>query len=134
MTLAGTLTTGSSSDLEKGIPEAEELSAKAGMNITEIDASVLEIGDIVLVRKGSSPPADGIVALGETFFDESSLTGESKPIKKGPGDEVFLGTINQGRAVDIKVSSLDGQNMCVVQPHKLRLTDDSASSQARQNR
>ena len=134
MTLAGTLTIGSSSDLEKGIPEAEEFSVKAGMNITEIDASVLEIGDIVLVRKGSSPPADGIIALGETFFDESSLTGESKPIKKGPGDEVFLGTINQGRAADIKVSSLDGQNMCVVQPHKLRLTEDSASTQARQNR
>lgn len=100
-----------SSDLEKGIPEVDELSAKAGMNIAEIDASVLEIGDIVLVRKGSSPPADGVVALGETFFDESSLTGESKPIKKGLGDEVFLGTINHGRAVDVRVSSLDGQNM-----------------------
>jgi len=111
MTLTETLTKDSSSDLEKGTPEADELSVKAGMNITEIDASVLEIGDIVLVRKGSSPPADGIIALGETFFDESSLTGESKPIKKSQGDEVFLGTINQGRAVDIKVTSLDGQNM-----------------------
>jgi len=100
-----------SSDLEKGIPGTDELSAKAGMTIADIDASILEIGDIVLVRKGSSPPADGIIAVGETFFDESSLTGESKPIKKGPGDEVFLGTINQGRAVDVKVSSLDGQNM-----------------------
>jgi len=119
----------SSDDLEKGTPEADELSAKSGMNITEIDASVLEIGDIVLVRKGSSPPADGIiVAVGKTFFDESSLTGESKLIKKSPGDEVFLGTINQGRAVDIKVSRLDGQNMRVVQSHKLRLTDNFAST------
>lgn len=100
-----------SSDLEKGNPEADELSATAGMNVLEIDASVLEIGDTVLVRKGSSPPADGIVTLGGTFFDESSLTGESKPIKKNPGDEVFLGTINQGRAVDIQVTRLDGQNM-----------------------
>ena len=111
MNLTRTLTGDPPSDPEKGDPEAGELYAKAGMNITEIDASVLEIGDTVLVRKGSSPPADGIVAFGETFFDESSLTGESKPIKKSPGDEVFLGTINQGRAVDIKVSSLDGQNM-----------------------
>ena len=111
MTLEEPLTRDPSSDLEKGAPEADELSAKAGMNITEIDASILEIGDIVLVRKGSSPPADGVVVLGETFFDESSLTGESKPIKKGLEDEVFLGMINQGRAVDVKVSSLDGQNM-----------------------
>lgn len=81
------------------------------MDITEIDASVLEIGDTVLVRKGSSPPADGIIVFGESFFDESSLTGESKPIKKAPGDEVFLGTINQGRAVHIRVSSLDGRSM-----------------------
>ena len=106
-----TSTTDSSVDLEKGNPEGDELSMKVGLEVTEIDASVLEIGDIVLVRKGSSPPADGVIASGENFFDESSLTGESKPIKKSPGDEVFLGTINQGRAVDIKVTSLDGQNM-----------------------
>ena len=110
-TLTKVSTADSSADLEKGNLEADELSMKVGLGVTEIDASVLEIGDIVLVRKGSSPPADGIIASGETFFDESSLTGESKPIKKSPGDEVFLGTINQGRAVDIKVTSLDGQNM-----------------------
>ena len=109
--LTKTLTGDSPGDLEKGNLEVDELCTKAGMNVTEIDASVMEIGDVVLVRKGSSPPADGIITFGETFFDESSLTGESKPIKKSPGDEVFLGTINQGRAVDIKVSSLDGQNM-----------------------
>ena len=110
-TMTKTSTTGSSDDLEKGNPETSELFAQAGFDVTEIDPSVLEIGDVVLVRKGSSPPADGVIAFGETFFDESSLTGESKPIKKGPGDEVFLGTINQGRAVDVKVTSVDGQTM-----------------------
>ena len=109
--LTGTSTTDSSDDLEKGNVEAEESLTVVGFGVTEIDASVLEIGDAVLVRKGSSPPADGVIVSGETFFDESSLTGESKPIKKGSGDEVFLGTINQGRAVDVRVISLDGQNM-----------------------
>lgn len=108
--LTSTLATISSSDLEKNTLEAGEL-VNGGLNISEIDASILEIGDTVLVRKGSSPPADGSIAFGESFFDESSLTGESKPIKKGRGDEVFLGTINQGRAVQIRVSSLDGKNM-----------------------
>lgn len=113
VTLKKTFTTVSStsSDLEKGSPEADELLTNSGSNIAEIDASVLEIGDIVLVRKGSSPPADGFIASGESFFDESSLTGESKPIKKGPRDEVFLGTINQGHPVQMRVSSLGGQNM-----------------------
>ena len=110
-TLSKTSTTGSPGDLEKGSPEAEELFSRVGMNITEIDASVLEIGDTVLVRKGSSPPADGVIAFGESFFDESSLTGESKSIKKAPGDKVFLGTINQGRTVHIRISGLDGQSM-----------------------
>jgi len=110
-TLTKTSTIDSSSDLEKGNQGVGEIFTKVGLGVTEIDASVLEIGDTVLVRKGSSPPADGVVAFGETFFDESSLTGESKPIRKIPGDEVFLGTINQGRAVDIRVTSLDGQNM-----------------------
>lgn len=109
--LAETSVTESTSDLEKGNPGSAENFAGVGMEVTEIDASILEIGDTVLVHKGSSPPADGVVAFGETFFDESSLTGESKLIKKSPGDEVFLGTINQGRAAEIKVSSLDGQNM-----------------------
>jgi len=109
--LTKTSTTDSSGDLEKGNVEAEEFSTVSGFGVTEIDASVLEIGDVVLVRKGSSPPADGVVVSGETFFDESSLTGESKPIKKGPGDEVFLGTINQGRTIDVRVTSFDGQSM-----------------------
>ena len=110
-TSTNTPTKFSSDDPEKGSPEADELAANVGSKIIEIDASVLEIGDVVLVRKGSSPPADGIIAFGDTFFDESSLTGESKPIKKSSGDEVFLGTINQGRTVQIKVSGLDGKNM-----------------------
>lgn len=109
--LTKTSSTDLASDLEKGSPEVDQLLTNGGPNIAEIDASVLEIGDIVFVRKGSSPPADGSIAFGESFFDESSLTGESKLIKKGPGDEVFLGTINQGHPIQIRVSSLDGRNM-----------------------
>lgn len=63
-----TSSTTSFGDLEKGSPEVDELFTKMGTNIVDIDASVLEIGDVVLVRKGSSPPADGIIAFGESFF------------------------------------------------------------------
>lgn len=76
-----------------------------------MDAAHLEVGDIVRVRNGSSPPADGTVFLGDTFFDESSLTGESRSVGKQVGDKVFLGTINQGRPIDIRIEMVGGQTM-----------------------
>src|SRR5699024_4979367 len=54
----------------------------------------LDFGDVVRVAHGAPPPYDGRLVDGKSQFDESSLTGESKPLFKGPGDEVFSGTIN----------------------------------------
>lgn len=82
-----------------------------GSAFETVDATHLEVGDIVRVRNGSSPPADGTIVFGETFFDESSLTGESRPIKKKVGEPVFLGTINQGRPVDIRIDVVGGETM-----------------------
>jgi P-type Cu+ transporter len=92
-----------------------------GYAVEKINAELLESGDVVRVPHGSTPPADGIVLTGRlhdtsaiiTSFDESSLTGESKPVTKHQGDEVFLGTINKGEAVDIRVKSVGGNSMLV---------------------
>jgi len=51
-------------------------------------------GDVVLVRPGEKVPVDGIVREGNSYVDESMLTGEPLPASKGPGDEVFGGTVN----------------------------------------
>lgn len=63
------------------------------------------------VQNGATPPADGRVVEGESTFNESSLTGESRPIRKGVGDEVFLGTLNTSGVVDVRVEAVGGETM-----------------------
>lgn len=71
----------------------------------------LERGDLILIPPGSLPPTDGVIVSGSTTFDESSLTGESRPIKKQPGDEVFTGTTNLTGAVTISITTTSGETM-----------------------
>src|SRR5690606_16624069 len=70
--------------------------ARVLRNGVEVDIPVEEVlpGDAVLVRPGEKIPVDGIVDEGASAVDESMLTGESLPVEKRPGDEVFGATIN----------------------------------------
>lgn len=77
----------------------------------KISVDLLEVGDVVLVPHGSSPPFDGIVVNGSSQFDESSLTGESKLVKKGIGDQAFSGTVNKGGPVSVRLTSVSGSSM-----------------------
>ncbi|KAI0386438.1 heavy metal translocatin [Hypomontagnella monticulosa] len=77
----------------------------------EISTDLLEFGDLVRIPHGASPPCDGKVVVGETSFDESSLTGESHPVKKVANDDVFAGTINVQDPVLIQITSPAGQSM-----------------------
>ena len=79
--------------------------------ITPIDAFLLEAGDVVSVRHGTSPPADGVVVSGSTQFNESSLTGEARPIQKHKGDEVFAGSINIGSVIEVRVTDVGNTSM-----------------------
>jgi len=76
-----------------------------------VNADMLEFGDIVRVNHGGSPPSDGIVVQNESNFDESSLTGESRLVKKVPGDEVFSGTVNKDASVLVRITGAAGQSM-----------------------
>lgn len=80
--------------------------------MTRINVDLLEIGDTVRIPHGASPPADGVV-VGEGFyqFDESSLTGESRPVKKTAGDRVYTGSVNVGQPVHIRITELGGSSM-----------------------
>lgn len=76
-----------------------------------VHIDLIECGDTVRVLHGGSPPCDGVIIEGESRFDESSLTGESRLVAKSIGDEVFSGTINKGDPVSIKVSRISGASM-----------------------
>ena len=77
--------------------------AGSSCNEEEVKAEDLEIGDIIRVLPGESFPADGEIISGVTSVDQSIMTGESLPIDKGVGDEVFSGTINCFGSVDVRV-------------------------------
>jgi Cu+-exporting ATPase len=76
-----------------------------------VQADLLDFGDIVRIPHGASPPGDGIIIQGESNFDESSLTGESRPVKKRPGNKVFSGTINKDSAVLIQITGAADKSM-----------------------
>ncbi|MEZ4599343.1 MAG: heavy metal translocating P-type ATPase [Syntrophotaleaceae bacterium] len=59
---------------------------------------------VVLVRPGEKIPLDGIVTKGETSVNQAPITGESMPVFKGPGDEVYAGTINQDGALEFRTT------------------------------
>lgn len=82
---------------------------KNGNSMVPIDQ--LEIGDVVRVANGTSLPYDGIVVEGESRFNESSLTGESKPVSKKASDEICLGTINQANPITMKLTRRSGDSM-----------------------
>ena len=81
------------------------------MNTERIYANLLEVGDVVMVPHGSSPPADGTILEGPTIFNESSLTGEARAVAKSKGDSVFTGAINIGDAITISITDVGGSSM-----------------------
>ncbi|HSI86507.1 MAG TPA: heavy metal translocating P-type ATPase [Candidatus Methylacidiphilales bacterium] len=64
------------------------------------------VGDVILLRPGSTVPLDGEIIEGESSLDQATLTGESMPVRKVVGDTVFAGTINQTGALDVRVTKL----------------------------
>ena len=61
-------------------------------------------GALMIVRPGEKIPLDGVIALGRSEVNQAPITGESLPVDKGPGDEVFAGTINGRGALDVTVT------------------------------
>ena len=70
----------------------------------------LKIGDLIRVQAGENVPADGIIERGESRLNEALLTGESKSVKKGPGDEVIGGSTNGEGVLYIKVLETGDQS------------------------
>jgi len=70
----------------------------------EVKLEEVEKGDLLLVKPGEKIPADGAVKKGESYVNEAMVTGESKPVEKGEGDEVIGGTINGEGSLEVEVT------------------------------
>ena len=95
----------------RAIKNLLELGAKTARIIVdgqevEVDASSLDIDDIMVIRPGEKIPTDGVIVKGETTIDESMATGESIPVQKQVNDEVIGGTINQMGSIKVKVTKV----------------------------
>jgi len=72
-------------------------------SIRDVPIADLEPGDLIVVKPGEKVPADGTVTEGTTSVNEAMLTGESRPVEKGEGDEVIGGSVNGEAAVTVEV-------------------------------
>jgi Cu2+-exporting ATPase len=95
---------GALSELAKLMPDTAERIRQDGSSET-VAVNKLRNDDLVLVRPGASIPADGEVQDGESDVNEAMITGESKPVKKSPGDKVIAGTINGDGSLRVKVTA-----------------------------
>lgn len=71
---------------------------------TEIDTQLIQKNDIIKIVPGAKIPVDGIVIKGQSYANESMITGEAIPIAKSPGDKVISGTINENGCVLVKAT------------------------------
>lgn len=73
--------------------------------VEDVRTDQLQKGDVVMVKPGEKIPVDGVVTDGESYVDESMLTGESKPVKKEKGGQVIGGAVNGNGSLTVQVSN-----------------------------
>lgn len=95
--------------------------------VTDVHASQLNTGDIVLVRPGEKIPSDGVVAEGESFVNEALLTGESKPVHKQQEGKVIGGAINGEGILKVEIEKT-GDETYLAQVIKLVKTAQESKS------
>lgn len=83
----------------------EEATVRRDGDEVTVPVSELRVGDTVVVRPGEKIPADAVVTRGGSAVDESPITGESVPVDKEEGDEVYAGTLNESGYIELEVDT-----------------------------
>lgn len=119
---------GASSALEKLVklmPAEAHLVAEGGTR--DVPVTELTHGDRVLVKPGEKIPTDGTVVEGRTSVNESMLTGESKPVEKGEGDQVIGGAVNGEAAITVEISKTGDETYLAQVIEMVRRAQESRS-------
>ncbi len=109
------------------LPDTAEL--VDGDRTEEVPIASLDVGDVVLVRPGGRVPADGVIADGRASFDESLITGESRPVRRGEGDRVVAGTVSTDSSVRIRIDAV-GEETALAGIQRLVADAQSSDSKA----
>jgi P-type Cu2+ transporter len=96
--------------------------------VHDVKTDTLKEGDIILVKPGEKVAADGIIADGESYLNESMLTGESRPVKKTSGDKVIAGSINGNGSFKVTVSHAAKDSYL---SQVIKLVDDAQQSKSK---
>lgn len=117
---------------KKGLRKLIQLAPAKGRRVTGseeemIPADQIVTGDVLRVLPGEAIPVDGVILAGETSVDQSIMTGESLPVDKNVGDEVFCGTINRFGSIDIRATRV-GQDSSLQK--LIRMVQDAEKKQA----
>lgn len=94
---------------------------------TQVLVNELKVGDLVLIRPGSSIPVDGVITDGSSSVNEAAITGESQPVSKNIRDEVIAGTANQDGSLTVQVTKI-GQDTALAGIMKLVAEAQSSKS------
>ncbi len=92
-----------------------------------VPLAALNIGERILIKSGERIPMDGVVRAGQSSVDQSPLTGESLPVVKAPGNDVFAGTLNGETALEIEVTRLAADSTL---NRVIRLVEDAQANKA----
>ncbi|MEZ4666463.1 MAG: heavy metal translocating P-type ATPase [Anaerolineae bacterium] len=112
---------------ELGALMPKSAQVRRGSELAEEPVDQLKIDDVVVVRPGDRIPVDGIIAKGSSAIDQSPITGESVPVTKTEGNEVFAGTVNKDNALDIKVTRVAADNTLT---RVMKLVEEAQSQQS----
>jgi Cu2+-exporting ATPase len=106
--------------------EAEKV---VGDQVVTVAPAELALGDVVIVRPGARVPADGQIVDGTADVDESMITGESKPVRRGPGDTVVAGTVATDTAIRVRVAAV-GEDTALAGIQRLVAEAQSSTTRA----
>ncbi len=119
-------TQGALKELSKLLPDTVEV--LRGGQTAKVPLAELRVGDRFIVRPGGKVAADGVIADGRTDLDEAAVTGESRPVAKGPGDPVIAGTVNGDGSVTVEVTKIGDETFLA---GVMKLVTEAQSSKSR---
>ncbi len=101
-----------------------------GSEQVEVGAAEVQPGEIVLVKNGAKVPVDGEVVAGAGALDEASITGESIPVEKSPGDRVFAGTVSHGGFLQVRATGVGADTTLARIIHRVEEAQDAKARAA----
>lgn len=107
----------------------DEAERVEGDQTVMVSPAKLQVGDVIVVRPGGRVPADGVVVQGSASMDESMMTGESRPTRRGEGDQVTAGTVATDSGLRVEITAV-GEGTALAGIQKLVADAQASSSRA----